>query len=104
VKEFYNENYEEICENLFPEDLLELPEVISGYYVSNVVGGIMVSGEVREEAQTLQNIYLYSLHFLLQIIFALDRAVIKSIFSFKNNFAFLKEVKPEDLLDLKFSV
>jgi hypothetical protein len=29
--------------------LLELPEVISGYYVSNVVGGIMVSGEVREE-------------------------------------------------------
>ena len=49
VKEFYNENYEEICENLFPEDLLELPEVISGYYVSNIVGGIMVSGEVREE-------------------------------------------------------
>jgi hypothetical protein len=28
---------------------LELPEVIIGYYVSNVVGGIMVSGEVREE-------------------------------------------------------
>jgi hypothetical protein len=31
VKEFYNENYEEICENLFPKDLLELPEVISGF-------------------------------------------------------------------------
>jgi hypothetical protein len=26
VKEFYNENYEEICENLFPEDLLSTPE------------------------------------------------------------------------------
>jgi hypothetical protein len=33
----------------FPKDLLELPEVIIGYYVSNVVGGIMVSGEVREK-------------------------------------------------------
>jgi hypothetical protein len=30
VKEFYNDNYDEICENLFPEDLLKMPEVISG--------------------------------------------------------------------------
>jgi phage pi2 protein 07 len=31
------------------KDLLGFPEVISGYYVSNIVGGIMVSGEVREK-------------------------------------------------------
>jgi hypothetical protein len=45
VKEFYNDNYDEICENLFPEDLLKLPEVISGYYVSNISGGIMPFSE-----------------------------------------------------------
>ena len=31
VKEFYNENYEEICENLFSKGLFEFPEVINGF-------------------------------------------------------------------------
>jgi hypothetical protein len=41
--------YDEIYDTFFPKDLLKFPEVISGYYVSNIVGGIMVSGEVREK-------------------------------------------------------
>jgi hypothetical protein len=49
MKNFYNEFYDEIYDTFFPKDLLKFPEVISGYYVSNIVGGIMVSGEVREK-------------------------------------------------------
>jgi hypothetical protein len=42
MKNFYNEFYDEIYDTFFPKDLLKFPEVISGYYVSNIVGGIMV--------------------------------------------------------------
>jgi ADP-dependent phosphofructokinase/glucokinase len=59
VKEFYNENYEEICENLFPEDLLKMPEVINGFYLNREAGGP-----------------------------AFDKSTIKLIFSFKKNSAF----------------
>ena len=51
VQEFYNDNYDEICENLFPEDLLKMPDVISGFYLNREAGGIdgvsSVCGEDR---------------------------------------------------------
>ena len=49
VKEFYNENYEEICENLFPEDLLKMPEVINGFYLNRETGEIDKAASVLGE-------------------------------------------------------
>jgi hypothetical protein len=35
TKEFYNENYEEILQTLFPEQLLKIPVTISGFYLNS---------------------------------------------------------------------
>jgi hypothetical protein len=95
VKEFYNENYEEICENLFPKDLLELPDKITGFYLQSGLNKISKVGEAshdnrfgvsysEEQAKgmvafcELSQIRIHFIHhFLLQIIFALDKSVIK---------------------------
>jgi hypothetical protein len=61
VKEFYNENYEEICENLFPEDLLKLPERISGFYLDHDSNKVTKGDRVENYerfAQMLKNDYI----------------------------------------------
>ena len=35
IKGFYNSRYDEICEAVYPKDLLKLPDVVSGYYVDH---------------------------------------------------------------------
>ena len=49
VKEFYNENYKEICENLFPKDLLALPDKITGFYLQSGLNKISKVDEARHD-------------------------------------------------------
>ena len=43
VKEFYNQNYEEIYEEVCPKYLLELPDIISGYYLDHNCNEIAIT-------------------------------------------------------------
>jgi hypothetical protein len=49
LERFYNSRYDEICEAVYPKDLLKLPDSISGYYLDHNCNEIAITDERQQD-------------------------------------------------------